>query len=277
LTIINSRSRPETRGARSHASEPTPRGICGKRGEVNDGSSDPEAEQSERAAVLGGWGGFVAAWVAFLLTHAIPVRPPVRPWLVARLGAAGFGLAYSALSLAVLVWLFLATRAAPFVPIWHPPLWAGHVTLLAMVLACLALAFAAFRPNPLSFAGSRNERFDPRAPGVVGVLRHPVLAALALWSAGHLAANGDLAHVLLFGGFAGFSLLGMRMIDRRRRREMGAEAWERLAATAGAHRWDQGADAETLIRALAGLGLVLLLIAAHPWLAGIPVAWRFLP
>jgi uncharacterized membrane protein len=227
--------------------------------------------------MLGGWGGFALAYAAFLLTHLIPVRPPVRPWLVARLGPTGFGLAYSALSLAVLVWLFLSARAAPLVQLWYPPVWVAHVTLLAMMLACMVLAFAAIRPNPLSFAGSRNARFDPGAPGIVGFLRHPVLAALALWAGGHLPANGDLAHVLLFGGFAGFSLLGMRMIDRRRRREMGAEAWKRLAATARAHRWDQGADAETLIRALAGLGLVLLLIAAHPWLAGIPVAWRFLP
>ncbi|WP_209424581.1 NnrU family protein [Pararhodobacter sp. SW119] len=227
--------------------------------------------------MLAGWGGFVAAYAAFLLTHAIPVRPPVRPWLVARLGPAGFGLAYSALSLAVLVWLFLAARAAPWVPLWHPPFWAGHVTLLAMALACLLLAFAAFRPNPLSFAGWRNDRFDPRAPGVVGFLRHPVLAALALWSGGHLAANGDLAHVLMFGGFAGFALLGQRLIDRRRRRELGPRGWADLAATARAHRLSQGAGAETFLRLLAGLALVHLLIALHPWLAGVPIAARFMP
>ena len=229
------------------------------------------------AAMLGGWGGFALAYAAFLLTHLIPVRPPVRPWLVARLGPAGFGLAYSALSLAVLVWLFLAARAAPFVPLWFPPDWGAHVTLLAMLLACLMLAFAAFRPNPLSFAGWRNARFDPAAPGIVGFLRHPVLAALALWAGGHLAANGDLAHVLLFGGFAGFALLGQAMIDRRRRREMGPEAWARLVATARANRWRQDVGGETVLRLLAGLALVLLLLALHPWLAGVPVAGRFLP
>ena len=227
--------------------------------------------------MLGGWGGFFAAYAAFLLTHVIPVRPPVRPWLVGRLGPMGFGLGYSALSLAVLAWLFLAARAAPFVPLWFPPPWAAHVTLLAMVAACLALAFAAFRPNPLSFAGWRNARFDPAAPGIVGFLRHPVLAALALWAGGHLAVNGDLAHVLMFGGFAAFALLGMAMIDRRRRREMGADAWAQLVNGARANRWRQGADGGTALRLLAGLALVLALIALHPWLAGLPVDGRFLP
>jgi uncharacterized membrane protein len=226
--------------------------------------------------MLGGWGEFVAAYAAFLLTHVVPVRPPVRPWLVARLGPAGFGLAYSALSLAVLAWLFLTARAAPYVPIWHPPARAGHVTLAAMVLACLALAFAAFRPNPFSFAGWRNDRFDPAAPGIVGFLRHPVLAALALWALGHLFANGDLAHALMFGGFAGFALLGMAMIDRRRRREMGA-SWAQLVATTRAHRFSQGIGFGAPLRLLAGLGLVLLLIALHPWLAGVPIAGRFRP
>lgn len=227
--------------------------------------------------MLGGWGSFVLAYAAFLLTHIVPVRPPVRRWLVARLGPAGFGLAYSALSLAVLAWLFLAARAAPFVPLWHPPAWAAHVTLLAMLLACQAVAFAAFRPNPLSFAGWNNAGFDPRAPGIVGWLRHPVLAALGLWAAGHLVANGGLAHVLMFGGFAGFALLGMALIDRRRRRELGPQVWARMVAEARAHRWRQGAGTGAFVRALAGLALLGGLIALHPWIAGVPVAWRFLP
>lgn len=227
--------------------------------------------------MTGGWGGFGAAYAAFLLTHAIPVRPPVRPWLVARLGPAGFGLAYSALSLAVLAWLFLAARAAPPVLLWPAPPGAAHVTLLAMGLACLTLAFGLCRPNPLSFAGWRNERFDPEAPGIVGWIRHPFLAAMALWAAGHLVPNGDLAHVLMFGGFAGFALLGMAMIDRRRRREMGPAAWSELVGRARACRLSQGAGPETFVRLLGAAVLVLALIALHPWIAGVSIAAYFWP
>jgi len=41
---------------------------------------------------------------------------------------------------------------------------------------------------------------------------------------GTVIANGDLAHAILFGTFAGFAALGMWVVDRRRRREM-AETW----------------------------------------------------
>ncbi len=48
------------------------------------------------------WGEYALAFAAFFLSHSVPVRPPVRPFLVGHLGPAGFGLAYSALSLGVL-------------------------------------------------------------------------------------------------------------------------------------------------------------------------------
>lgn len=49
------------------------------------------------------WAEFTAALGVFLLSHAVPVRPPVQPWLVGLLGQRGFTIAYSSLSLAVLV------------------------------------------------------------------------------------------------------------------------------------------------------------------------------
>ncbi len=215
---------------------------------------------------MAGWGEFIAAYVVFLASHAIPVRPPVKPWLVARLGRAGYAVVYSALSLAVLVWLIVAAGRAPYVQIWPRTTWASDVTLLSMTLACAILALAAFRPNPLSFGGWRNGRFDPARPGIVGWVRHPVLAALALWSVGHLVPNGDLAHVILFGGFAGFALLGMRLIDRRRKRELGAVEWRRLA-----HGGRGFSSADGLVlRALVALVLVVALNALHPVVIGVP-------
>lgn len=213
-----------------------------------------------------GWGEFFAAYIVFLASHAIPVRPPVKPWLVARMGRAGYAVAYSALSLAVLVWLIAAAGRAPFVQLWPRTTWAADVTLLAMALACAILALAGFRPNPLSFGGWRNATFDPPRPGIVGWVRHPVLAALALWSLGHLVPNGDLAHLILFGGFAGFALLGMRLIDRRRQRELVAAEWRRLA-----HGGRGFSNADGLVlRALVALAMVVALNALHPHVIGVP-------
>lgn len=176
---------------------------------------------------MAGWGEYAAAWAVFLLTHALPARPALKARLVGVLGRAGYGAVYSAVSLAALAWLIGAAGQAPFIELWAWAPWQAHLTQGAMALACLVAALGIGAPNPFSFGGARNERFDPARPGIVGLTRHPVLAALTLWALGHVVPNGDLAHVLMFGGFAVFALLGMGLIDRRRQRAMGAD-WHRL-------------------------------------------------
>lgn len=179
---------------------------------------------------MGGWGEFVAAFALFLASHALPARPAVRRLLVGRLGEGRYLAIYSALSLALLLWLIAAAGRAPFVPLWHFAPWQLWVPNLAMPLVCLLVAYGAGAANPLSFGGRAGARFDPGRPGIAGVARHPLLWAIALWAAAHLAPNGDLAHAVLFGSFLGFALLGMAAIDRRRRREMGEDTWRRMAA-----------------------------------------------
>ena len=108
-----------------------------------------------------GWLEFAAAYAAFFITHSLPVRPPLRPMLQTALGPRGFTLAYSALSLAALAWLIVAAGRAPFVPLWNWAPWQLYVPLVAMLPVCLILALAIARPNPFSFGGALNAKFDP--------------------------------------------------------------------------------------------------------------------
>jgi len=179
--------------------------------------------------MMGGWGEMAAAFGAFLVSHAVPARPPVRARLIGTLGRRGYLVIYIGVSLAALAWLIAAAGRAPYVPLWPWAPWQRWVPNVAMPIVCLLIAFGAAAPNPFSFGGRNNDRFDPERPGIAGVTRHPLLWALVLWAAAHMVPNGDLAHVLLFGGFAAFALLGMVMLDRRRRAAMGANAWRRLA------------------------------------------------
>lgn len=217
-----------------------------------------------------GWLEFALAWGAFFATHSLPLRPPIRPWLQARLGPRDFTLAYSALSLAALVWLIGAADRAPFVPMWNWASWQVHVPLAIMLPVCLILALAVGRPNPFSFGGARNERFDPKRSGIIRVIRHPLLVALALWAAAHVVPNGDLAHVLLFGVFATFAALGGRLVDQRRKREMGPE-WQRLhdEVTASSGNAIPASWTAASARLAAGVALYGGLIWAHPWLFGV--------
>jgi uncharacterized membrane protein len=176
-----------------------------------------------------GWSEFVAALVAFFASHAIFARPAVRARCVAAAGERGFIVAYSVLSTILLGWLIVAAARAPYVELWAPAPWQAWapflLTPLAIALACLALG----APNPLSFGGAHPERFDPERPGVVGIARHPILWALALWAGAHLIPNGDLAHAVVFGGSFAFALFGLKALDARARRRFGEADWRRLA------------------------------------------------
>nr|WP_255014165.1 NnrU family protein [Roseovarius sp. M141] len=211
-----------------------------------------------------GWIGFGAAFAAFFLSHRIPLRPPVRARLVAALGQRGFTLGYSVLSMAVLAWLIAAAATAPYVALWPRAAWQNWVPLVAMGAACVLVCLAAGRPNPLSFGGANNDGFDPDHPGILRWTRHPLLVAAALWAGAHLVPNGDLAHVILFGVFAFFALAGMRIVDRRTRREMGPERWQalcqRIASTSMLPR------PASWTGAALRWGMAILLYAALLWL-----------
>ncbi|SER93409.1 Uncharacterized membrane protein [Tranquillimonas rosea] len=215
------------------------------------------------------WLEFILAYTAFFLSHSIPVRAPLRPWLQARLGTTGFTVAYSALSIGVLAWLIGAAGRAPFIPLWNWAPWQNHVPLVVMGFVCLILAVSIARSNPFSFGGARNDQFDPTRSGVVRWSRHPLLLALALWAAAHVVPNGGLAHVILFGTFAVFALTGGHLIDRRKRREMGAE-WQRLrSVVVDAPLLPMRASTAMFTRLLAGAVLYATLLWLHPVLFGV--------
>lgn len=222
-----------------------------------------------------GWGGFALAMAVFFGAHAVPVRPQIKGPLVALLGRAGFGLAYSALSIGLLTWVIVEAGRAPFVPLWYAAPWQTHAALTLMALTCVLAAYAIAGRNPFSF-GSRAAPFDPEHPGIAGVSRHPVLLALGLWGLSHLIANGDLAHVLLFGPMTAFALLGMGLIDRRKRRDWGAEVWQARArrtsllpfAALISGRWRPHAWPR-VGPLLAGLAVYGLLLWLHPLVIGV--------
>lgn len=175
-----------------------------------------------------GWTPFLAALVAFLLSHTIPARPAVRGWLIETLGKQAYFAAYSGLSLILLAWLVIAAANAPYVEVIPPVPALRWVPILIMPVVCWLAVAGLSVQNPFSFGGLGKRPFDPENPGILRTTRHPILAALLLWSCAHLLANGSLSHVILFGLFAAFAYLGMIILDRRNARLMGAE-WARMS------------------------------------------------
>lgn len=193
----------------------------------------PSARQNKGAGVTGTWTEFAVAFAVFLLAHRVPLVPSRKARLQGLLGARGFTIAYSLVSTLLLAWVIWAAGNAPYVPLWDQAVWQRWAVNLVMPLALALAVYGIGVPNPLSFGG-RKTGFDPDHPGIAGLVRHPLLLALALWSGAHLLANGDVAHVLLFGSFAVFSVVGMVAIDRRHQRLMGGQTWQGLARNTSA-------------------------------------------
>ncbi|CUH64617.1 putative membrane protein [Thalassovita gelatinovora] len=217
-----------------------------------------------------GWLEFIAVFAVFFLSHNLPTRPEVKTRIVAAIGDWGFTTVYSVLSLAVLYWLLMAAGRAPVVMLWGWAPWQNHVPLIAMCIVCVLLALTIARPNPFSFGGARNDWFSTDRPGLIRWTRHPILMALAIWALAHLVPNGDLAHVILFGTFASFAVLGMKLIDRRKQRVMGSD-WVRLRQelSSGPFLHSPASLRGLSIRLFFGVLAYAALLHLHPLLFGV--------
>jgi len=171
---------------------------------------------------------FGIALGVFLLSHRIPAWLGVKAKLEQVLGARGYTVFFSVLSVALLVWVIGAASRAPAVQIWPQTQAARWGVNMVMPVVVVLAVFGIGAPNPFAFEG-RADGFDPNRPGIAGVTRQPLLWALLLWSVAHLIANGDLAHVILFSVFAAFSGLGMLIVERRRRHLWGEQVWNERA------------------------------------------------
>lgn len=219
-----------------------------------------------------GWIEYAVALALFLVSHRIPALVGIKAPLTAAFGPRGYTAVFSLASTLLLIWVIAAAGRAPVVPLWDQALWHRWAVNLIMPAALALIVFGTAAANPFAFEG-RTAGFDPARPGIAGLTRQPLLWGLALWSGAHLLANGDLAHVLLFGGFALFAVLGMGMVERRRARATGPAAWNQLTARTGllpfaallAGRW-RPAGLPDPIRVLIWLG-----VWAGLWLLHAPV------
>ncbi len=172
---------------------------------------------------------FWLALAAFFGSHMLVSRTGIKPWLAGRFGMKKYLAGYSLLSVGVLWWLIDAARMAPRVPLWpwhHGLYWFPNIM---MPFAFILLVSGFIVSNPLSIV-PREQGFDPEKPGlIVAVTRHPSLWGFFLWSSSHLIVNGEFPLALMFFIFLVFSLAGIPLIDRKRKRELGTARWQNLS------------------------------------------------
>jgi uncharacterized membrane protein len=173
------------------------------------------------------------AALAFVGTHLGVSSTPLRAALVERLGRRAFIGLFSTISIATLVWLVSAFARAPMIALWPQEPWTRLVPLVVMPFAAILLVAGLFTANAtVASDGKLPEGPDP-APGILKVTRHPVMWAFVLWAAAHMVPNGNAAALIFFGSLLGLSVAGMRLLDAKHARRLGAD-WARFAAVTSA-------------------------------------------
>lgn len=142
----------------------------------------------------------VLGLVLFLGVHSVRIFASAwRERMIARLGEKRWRGVYTLVSfagLAAIVWGYGQARMQPTI-LYVPPVWGRH--LVPLLLLPIFVLFA-----------------SANLPGrIKGAVKHPMLTAVGLWGLSHLLANGTLADVLLFGGFAAWAILDRISVARR--------------------------------------------------------------
>ena len=172
--------------------------------------------------------------------------------------------------------MVLAWRDAPHVELWVADGALGHLALVVMPFAFILLSYGIFTPNPTAIMQGGLLDDENPARGIVKVCRHPIMWAIALWAASHIAANGDLAAVVFIGALLVLAVVGMARIDAKKRAAAG-DGWARFAAVTSVVPFAALAQGRTTLtmselgwwQAALGLVLYALFLALHGWLFGV--------
>lgn len=187
--------------------------------------------------------------VLFLGVHTLTTQRDLRARLIASSGEGSYKAGYALASiggLALIVWGFASYRSHGMIDVWEH-LVPGkvlvalkHITV-ALMLPALILVVAAYIRGRIYRA-----------------VKHPMLAGIKLWAAGHLLANGDLGSIILFGSFLAWAVYDRISLKYR--------------VDPGAPPIPVGGAGNDLIAVAVGLVAYLALaFAFHPVVIGVPV------
>jgi uncharacterized membrane protein len=218
--------------------------------------------------------GLIAANVAFVGSH-FAMSHPLRAPMVKAMGAGGFQIAYTLVSVATLAWVYFAFKAAPPADLpgsgtigW---IIATALTIPAMILLAGSLIGNPALPTPMAEAQARA---TPR--GVFTVTRHPMMWGIGLWALSHIVLWWSIRTLIVALAMGILALVGARMQDAKKEVLMG-DAWAEWESKTS--YWPRWGKLLLVGPVPLGVGLALFLGFSwlHLWLAGIPAGvWKWL-
>ena len=175
----------------------------------------------------------IAAAAAFVLLHLLVSGTRVRDALTGAIGQGPYMGLFSLASVGLLVAVgfgFAAARGdAANMVCWGATPATKYAQLGLMLLSLLLIVPGLTTPNPTSVRQEGALEKPDVVNGMLRITRHPFLWGVAIWAAGHLLVNGDLASFVLFGSMLVLAVFGTVSIDAKRKRVLGA-TWDAFAA-----------------------------------------------
>lgn len=195
--------------------------------------------------------------VLFVGTHFL-MSHPLRAGMVRALGEKGFLGVYSLVSLAFFVWVVIAFRSAPGVPmLWDGTNPAPWIIASVLTIVATALFLGSFRSNPALPDTPIDTVVHAEATGAFAVTRHPMMWAFGLWAVAHILAWPSMRTVITAGAIGVLAFLGARLQDAKKETLLG-EAWK---------GWEAKTSYWPRLGKLGDIGVYVWLLAVALWLA----------
>jgi uncharacterized membrane protein len=227
----------------------------------------------------------ITAAVVFLAIHFLIAGTRLRDVITGAIGEGTYLGLFSLASLVAIIWLCWAYNAAQASGSDQVFYYLGHIRDLGIIVVLIAFLLGVpglMLPNPTAVRGDAAAAAPVK--GVITITRHPFLWGVTIWSAFHLAANGDEASIILFGSFFVLALFGTLSIDAKRRRKMGSR-WEVFAARTSNLPFAAALGGRTRVdwrgmfdwRLALALALFVIVLFGHLWAfkaSPFPNGWR---
>jgi len=171
----------------------------------------------------------ILGMLGFVGGHFLLSWPPVRARLVGAMGEARFSAAYAVVAAVFLGLAIYGYRESPPYLLWNLGVPGRWVPAIVMPFALILVVLGLTTKSATAVGGDKALAQGLAPRGIFTVTRHPFLWGVGLWALAHLAANGDVPSLVLFGGMAILSFGGMLAIDHKRAVKSGA-AWQKYAS-----------------------------------------------
>lgn len=179
----------------------------------------------------------IAGVALFVLLHLIPIYGTgLRGAVAGKIGEKPYKGLFALASLGSIILVVRGWKATSPSLWYDAPVWAFHLTPLIMLFA-FVLFFASGAPT-----------------NIKRIVRHPQLTGVFLWAVGHLLANGEDRSVILFGGFAVWSVVAIMGINRR------DGSWQKP---------EKQPLMKDIITVFIGLGLYAAVVLGHEYVIGV--------